>query len=528
MTVRTCLFGGLLTASLVLWTPALAQQDTLLEHYMRTIQQPDLRAHLEVLASDGYEGRETGAQGQKMAAAYIRNAFASFGIAPVPRWEEKGLIAPGYEQPFNVVLVRPGGIRMEVNGHKAVFLQDQFYFNERLREDLRVEEVVFMGDGLVGPKGDPYVNADTRDKVVLVMGPSAERSEEVVSTFFTGMTMRTMLAKKAGAKVLLFATPDADRVMQEMRHHVGASRMRLQEASVDGTPSGEMQVVIVDQALAEGMLARSGITWKKASKGKVRPGAVLPCEVILRRVPNEQVLQAENVLGYVEGSDLKNELVVVTAHYDHIGTDGGEVYNGADDDGSGTVALLEMAQAFAQARAEGHGPRRSLLFMPVSGEEKGLLGSAYYTDHPVFPLASTVADLNIDMIGRFDTAHQDAAPYVYIIGSDRLSTDLHRINDEANRKHVGLELDYRFNAADDPNRFYYRSDHYNFARYGVPVIFYFSGVHEDYHRPGDEVDKIRFDLLEQRARLVFATAWELANRTARIAVDKPVKEEGGR
>ena len=227
----------------------------------------------------------------------------------------------------------------------------------------------------------------------------------------------------------------------------------------------------------------------------------------------------------MEGSDKKDELVVVTAHYDHIGADHEDVYNGADDDGSGTVAVLEMAEAFAQAKRDGHGPRRSVLFMPVSGEEKGLLGSEWYSEHPVFPLESTVADLNIDMIGRTDSAHAHGAPYVYIIGSDRLSTELHRINEAANATYTHLELDNTFNAADDPNRFYYRSDHYNFAKHGVPVIFYFSGVHEDYHQPGDEVDKIRFDLLQQRARLVFYTAWELAGREQRIVVDRPIPKE---
>ena len=161
--------------------------------------------------------------------------------------------------------------------------------------------------------------------------------------------------------------------------------------------------------------------------------------------------------------------------------------------------------------------------MPVSGEEKGLLGSRYYSDHPVFPLERTVADLNIDMIGRTDSAHTTAAPYVYIIGSDRLSTELHAVNEAANTNYTKLDLDYRFNAENDPNRFYYRSDHYNFARKGVPSIFYFSGVHEDYHQPGDDVEKIRFDLLHQRTLLVFHTAWILADRENRPVVDKPLK-----
>ena len=159
--------------------------------------------------------------------------------------------------------------------------------------------------------------------------------------------------------------------------------------------------------------------------------------------------------------------------------------------------------------------------MPVSAEEKGLLGSEYYSEAPVFPLENTIADLNIDMIGRRDSAHASGPSYVYVIGSDRLSTELHAINEEANTNYVSLDLDYTFNAKDDPNRFYYRSDHYNFARKGVPSIFYFSGVHEDYHGPGDEVEKILPDLLEQRTRLVFYTAWELANREQRIAVDRP-------
>ncbi|MCC6910940.1 MAG: M28 family peptidase [Flavobacteriales bacterium] len=325
--------------------------------------------------------------------------------------------------------------------------------------------------------------------------------------------------------MVIYASPNADSMMTELGHYLTTSRMTLKgETKDDEAPRNATQALIIDQELAERILLKGGIHWKKLTKACRKPGRAIPCALTLRYLPEKQQLQAENVLGYVEGTDLKDQLVIVTAHYDHIGMDGDEVYNGADDDGSGTVALLEMAEAFAQARAEGHGPRRSLLFMPVSGEEKGLLGSEYYSDHPVFPLESTVADLNIDMIGRLDSAHMESKPYVYVIGSDRLSSDLHRINEEANAAYVGLELDYTFNGANDPNRFYYRSDHYNFARYGVPVIFYFSGVHADYHQPTDEVDRIRFDLLEQRARLVFATAWELVNRSERILVDKPIEK----
>ena len=211
--------------------------------------------------------------------------------------------------------------------------------------------------------------------------------------------------------------------------------------------------------------------------------------------------------------------MVLTAHYDHLGTKDGEVFNGADDDGSGTVSLLEIAEAFSQAKKEGNGPRRSILFMPFSGEEKGLLGSEYYSQNPVYSFDNTVANLNIDMIGRVDEAHLKEKDFVYIIGSDKLSKELHKINESANDNYTKLKLDYTYNKPNDPNRFYYRSDHYNFAKHNVPIIFYFNGTHEDYHKSTDTPEKIDYNLLEKRAKLVFFTAWELVNRNERIKVD---------
>jgi len=237
---------------------------------------------------------------------------------------------------------------------------------------------------------------------------------------------------------------------------------------------------------------------------------------------NKKKIKGENVLGYIEGTDLKEELIIITAHYDHLGKHDSLIFNGADDDGSGTVAVLEIAEAFMLAKKAGSGPRRSVLIMPVSGEEKGLLGSKYYTDHPIYPLENTVANLNIDMIGRLDDWH-DTANYVYLIGADRLSQELHDISEQVNKEHIGLNLDYKFNEEDDPNRYYYRSDHYNFAKHNIPVIFYFNGVHEDYHKVTDTVEKIDFEKIQTITRLVFLTAWELANRDERIVVDKPTK-----
>ena len=225
----------------------------------------------------------------------------------------------------------------------------------------------------------------------------------------------------------------------------------------------------------------------------------------------------ENVLGFIPGKT--NEIVVISAHYDHLGKKDGKIYNGADDDGSGSMALLEIAEAFKEAADKGYQPKRGVLILHVTAEEKGLIGSDYYTQHPVIPLEQTVTNLNIDMIGRVDERHQNNPNYVYLIGSDRLSRELHQLSEKANQQSVDLELDYKFNAKNDPNRFYFRSDHYNFAKNDIPVIFYFNGMHEDYHQPTDTVDKINFDLLEKRTRLIFHTAWEVANREKKPALD---------
>ena len=242
-------------------------------------------------------------------------------------------------------------------------------------------------------------------------------------------------------------------------------------------------------------------------------------DFLKKMLGKNKYIKGENVLGFIEGTDLKEELIIITAHYDHLGKHEEKVYNGADDDGSGTVATLEIAEAFMLAKKEGSGPRRSVLIMPVSGEEKGLLGSKYYTDHPIYPLENTVANLNIDMIGRVDDWHENG-DYVYLIGADMLSQELHDISEQTNDQYIGLELDYTFNAEDDPNRYYYRSDHYNFAKNNIPVIFYFNGVHEDYHKVTDTVEKIDFNKTQTITRLVFLTAWELANRDERIQLNK--------
>lgn len=261
---------------------------------------------------------------------------------------------------------------------------------------------------------------------------------------------------------------------------------------------------------------RLGIPFPKGASSYYQP---IPASYFVKPF-SPKLPDSENIWAYIEGTDKKDEVVVISAHYDHVGTKNGEVYNGADDDGSGTVALLEMAEAFAKAKKEGNGPRRSILFLHVTGEEYGLHGSRFYSENPIIPLEKTMANINIDMIGRRDDANAKSNNYVYVIGADRLSTDLDKVVAEQNRKHVNLNLDYKYNDPNDPQRFYYRSDHYNFAKNGIPSVFLFSGTHVDYHKPGDDPDKIEYDALAKRTRLAFVIAWELANRESRLTIDR--------
>ena len=501
---------------LVAWlcvTYGVAQQDTVRMRYAATITEQDLREHLTVLASDAYEGREAGRQGQKMAAAYLMEQFSAFGIEPLPLPYSQQ-VEEGYYQRMDLVVETPGSIDLVMDGETYRHVDDLLYFNERIPDELSVPGFHFAGNG----EAANYAGAAVENAVVLVLLNTGSRDVREPELVMAELAQRTKDAERAGVSVLLVVVPEWGDLKERFAHYLTSPRMRLPERTSARTG---MQTIMINEDLGQRLLAKGKYSLKKAEKRSGDKARSIDEPLTFTVTPRTETVVSENVLAYIEGSQWPEEVIVVTAHYDHIGMHDGEVYNGADDDGSGTVALLEMAQAFAMAKQEGNGPKRSILFMPVTAEEKGLLGSEYYSEHPVFPLENTVADLNIDMIGRTDSVHAGSEPYVYVIGSDRISTELHSVNEEMNVAYVGLDLDYTFNAEDDPNRFYYRSDHYNFARKGVPSVFYFSGVHEDYHQAGDEVDKIRFDLLQRRTLLVFHTAWELAHRPERIRTDRP-------
>lgn len=342
-----------------------------------------------------------------------------------------------------------------------------------------------------------------------------------------GWQQKAQLALSKGATaVIMIAEKTGSEFEQEVRRRSVMDRRFNRMTLKPAEESLSNQAVFMVSAETGAALLKttpeklSALKNKLVAKGRV-PAKKRPSGTIaIKAERTSHIIETENVAGLLEGSDKKEEIVVVTAHLDHIGVNpDGQINNGADDDGSGVVSVLEIAEAFSKAKKDGNGPRRSILFMMVTGEEKGLLGSSYYSENPLFPLENTVANLNIDMVGRVDEAHKDDHKYVYVIGADKLSSELHMIGEEVNTQHIGYTLDYTFNDPNDPNRFYYRSDHYNFAKKGIPVAFYFTGVHEDYHRPGDTVDKILFDKQAPIVKLVFYTAWELANRPERIKVD---------
>jgi len=265
-----------------------------------------------------------------------------------------------------------------------------------------------------------------------------------------------------------------------------------------------------------------------ASANRPRPAALTASAEVKLRVAVKDAPPAQNVVAILDGADpnLKDQFVVLSAHYDHLKTgDKGEVYHGADDDGSGTVSVLEIAQAFSV----GPRPRRSILIVFHTGEELGLFGSEFNTDYePVVPLDKLVTNLNIDMVGRSRPpgdddprdAHLTDKDSIYIIGADKLSSELNKLNEETNLATSRMKFDYMYNDEKHPERFYYRSDHYNYAKHGIPIIFYFTGVHRDYHKPTDVVEKIDFEKMERIGRMIFATGWRVANLDHRLVVDK--------
>ena len=508
--------------------------------YAALIRPADLRAHLTVVASDAFRGRETGQPGQKLAAEYLVKQFAEIGL--------QGPVAGGdnpYLQHFQLArsTYAPGGY-LKIGAQRYDYLSDWFSYGP-MPSPFPTEtasQPVFAGFGVEQGAYSDYAGLDVqgRDVVVIMGEPQDERGRKLLqplgrkADYWDSGLRKAALAKAHGARSVFLMTFAPTEAFRKQTAELGES---LREPAFSLPDPGPEIIDTVAENIPTGIgvyfasqdlgLALAGTTLNGlldymrtlGRAGRPVPAGFQAPKATVFLPQTQQPLTTENVLGFLEGSDKKDEVLVVSAHYDHLGVKHDTIYNGADDDGSGTVGVLALAKAFAQAKKDGNGPRRSILFVLMTGEEEGLFGSEYYTAHPVLPLASTIADLNIDMVGRSDRKHSAKRHFVCIVGSDKLSSELHAINEAANRAYTHLELDYRYNVPDEPEHIYYRSDHYNFARRKIPVIFYTTGEHADYHRATDDVEKIEFDKLAERAQLVFHTAWVLANREQRIVVD---------
>ncbi len=496
-----------------------------IKKYAATITPEDLEAHLRFIASDELEGRETGTRGQKIAARYLATQFQKMGLKPGNKGE--------WYQTYELNRLKVTSATASLTGKDELKISEDFicFDKSSLASNLELE-YAFAGYGISANEYDNLNGVDLKGKMAVVLngepvvnGKSLISGTEEASEWAENPNLKEKALVNQGAKAALVIVTDETfkgwTARPWVKNLLNSSSLKLAYLEDGGFPT-----FYISESTANGLLKKGKTTvevQKKAlnNSAEVAQVDLSKAKFSLKTDASNEVVTAENVLGFIEGTDKKDEVVVITAHFDHLGIRNGEIYNGADDDGTGTVALLEIAEAFMAAVQDGHRPRRSILFMPVSGEEKGLLGSEYYSDHPAYPIAKTVCDLNIDMIGRVDEKHKGEPQYIYVIGSDRLSTQLHVANESANKVISNLELDYTFNAEDDPNQFYFRSDHFNFAKHDIPVIFYFSGVHEDYHKPTDDIEKILFPRATRVAQLVFTTAWEAANRDQKFVVDKP-------
>jgi hypothetical protein len=477
--------------------------------YSKYITTEGLREKLSYIAGPETEGRESGTKGQQLAAAYIQAKFQSYGLLPGA--------SGGYQMVFPLYQDTLIDYTFRING-KKYNLNNDVVFNVQSMPShfVHQSEVVFVGNGIQDSSRNDLEGLDLKNKWVMFLeGSSNIANASSGASDTTAFRQRmvslariTTIAMK-GAKGVLIVSKDFPR--RQPMSFAGSKRKSRTPDFISYTISPAVAAVILSKPATT-----TFDDLKTIAKGSYK--ASLESYVYKRKI----TWPSTNVLGLLPGTDKKDEYVFITAHYDHLGIQRGATYYGADDDGSGTVSVLQLAEAFSKAKAEGHGPRRTMVFMTVSGEELGLLGSEFYTNNPLYPLAKTSADLNIDMVGRMDPRYKgDSNNYVFLIGDDRISSELTPLSDSAN-KQVKLDLDRRFNGS-DPQRYYFRSDHYNFAKKGVPIIFYSDGEHADYHRPTDTVDKINFNLLAKRARLVFHTAWIIANKDDLLKRDIPLK-----
>ena len=517
----------LIAVASFVYAMAFAQNDNAAK-YGGLITGSNLKKHLTIIAGDEFEGRETGTEGQRKAATYIEDQFKNMGLKPVEAIN-------GYQQYYPLYQDSLVNTNLKVNKKAAVFGTDFISpMNSNETGKFKSKKIIFVGYGIDNDKYNDYTGLDVKGKIVIFFlgEPKNAAGNYIISGTkrgsewtFQGITKKLAAAAVKGAAGALVINPNQD-AFNQRAVDAGKKTGVYYPRSTEGKM---INYALLSHAFAKNLIGNNFDTLLKISKSAQlidrQWGMEKKVKTTFEFNKYRNTINASNVVGVIEGTDKKDEYVFLTAHYDHLGKRDGKIYYGADDDGSGTCAVIQMAEAFSKAAAAGNRPRRTIVFMTVSGEEKGLWGSEYYSDHPFFPLEKTTVDLNTDMVGRIDTERKtgDTMNYVYVIGHDKLSSDLPIINEGANNKYTNLVLDYKFDDPNDQNRIYFRSDHYNFARKGVPILFFYDGMLKaDYHKPTDTVDKITWDLYEKRVRMIFYTAWEMANRDEMLKRDTPL------
>ena len=497
-----------------------------------------LRSHLSFIASDEMEGRATPSRGLDVTAAFLASALERWSVAPgvpgtPPSYLQKFPLSRRFVVPetTSVSLTTRGfshGIDFVADGHAAT-----------------VEgPLVFVGAGLVVPAKhvDAFAGIDVRGRILIKQTgalPAGVEMRDLRGQLGVDYDTAEHYAASHGALAVI-RVPGFRQLAAWDRTRKAATD--LGRYSLDRESAGETVATItagpslLDALFVGERMSGADVLAATLQDRPVEPFALAAEKVVRLRVTvRTESVETQNVVATLEGSDpdLKREYVAIGAHYDHVGMNpestGDRVFNGADDDGSGTAAVLAIAEAFAR----GPKPRRSMVFVWHAGEENGLFGSEWFTSHPTVPLDRVVAQLNIDMIGR-SRADGDTKPAnqaltgpngVHVIGSKMMSSALGALSERVNRDYLNLTFDYRYDDPNDPQRLFFRSDHYNYAKHGVPIIFYFSGLHEDYHQPSDEIGRIDFGKMERVARTIYATALALANAPTRPAVDRQLPKE---
>jgi hypothetical protein len=512
------------------------------QHYI----EPDyLRQHLTIFAHDSMQGRETGTEGLEKAADYLAEQYRKMGLQPAGDDNS-------YFQKFKLNATKSDSVIFETISHhqdkpkridKSVASKTTGgnYIRAFGGTDTLSGKIVYAGFGINDAAHDVshLGGQDLKGKWVMVFQdiPHIVDGDTLVSPSVNSRTrFRTIFSRGAeGILLIPDMTPDEFKASaKEARYGFGEpGNMRLAYLD-DGTDTSRgfsRGYNLINPQFAATLLGMDSIeSVQKQLLDDIKNFESRELYYSLKQTPyaTDISFDTKNVAAFYEGADplLRDEVIVMTSHYDHLGigepdSTGDRIYNGADDDGSGTIGLLNVAKAFVEAGKYGLKPKRSILFLHVSGEEKGLLGSHYYSDHPLFAMDKTVANLNTDMIGRVDEKHQNEGveDYSYIIGSELISSDLDSLIKVANNRSGKLQLDKRYNDLKDPNRFYRRSDHWHFGRKKVPFAFFFSGVHEDYHKPSDEVHKIRFEKMARIVRTMYSSAVIIANTDTPPDVD---------